>query len=88
MSELEENLKKKLSVERKYVALCAMNQCAGNSPALIIALEDNEGLANKRLEEHRNRHRQHEKEMEAVLSKHRARQEIAREEEGRDDGTE
>lgn len=77
MSSLEENLKKVVVVQ-KYVALCAMNQCArpastadGGTVPTIIALEDSEGIANQKAEAHRNSHRDHERYVASVLKKAR-----------------
>lgn len=75
MSELEKSLKSKISIERKHVALCEMNQCTrGSGVPLIIALEDSEGIANQKAEAHRNSHRDHEKRVNGVLDKHRTAQ--------------
>lgn len=69
---LEEDLAKKLAVEHKYVAVCRMNQCARGGPGLIIALEDSEGIAAQTAEAHRNAHRDHERQTQAILAKHRS----------------
>jgi hypothetical protein len=59
MSDLEQDLKDKITVSRKYVALCTMNACTrGFTPAVVIAMEDSEGIANSLAETHRNDHRE------------------------------
>lgn len=72
MSDLDENLKKKVVVTQKHVALCHMNQCTrGSGVPLIIALDDNEGVVKTAAEKHKNRHREHEKQLARVLEQSR-----------------
>lgn len=72
MSELNDDLRKKVVVVNKHVAMCSMNLCTRGGQPVIIALEDSEGIANQKAEAHRNDHRDHEKHAEAVLARSRA----------------